>query len=194
MTSDITPLLPGQPAPDLVAPLVGGGMFRLHDRTPRAFLLVVVYRGHHCGLCKAALEAWNTHADALEEMGVEAVFVSADDRARAEASRDEWDIDRLTLAWGWDIEQARRWGLYVSDAIKESEPARFLEPGLFILDPDFNLWGLSVQSSPFARPHAADVVAALEYIVEKDTPPRGAVAWVENPQEADRNPGETAGG
>lgn len=194
MTSDLSPLLPGQPAPDLVAPLVEGGTFRLHDQTPRAFQLVVVYRGHHCGACRAWLEAWNIHMPALREMGVDAVFVSADALGRAQASRDEWDIGELALAWGWDLHQARAWGLYVSDAIKEGEPDRFLEPAVFILDPDFMLWGLSVQSSQFARPHAADIVSALEFVIENDYPPRGAVAWVEDRDSAAPNPDDAPGG
>lgn len=180
MTTDIKPLLPGRPAPDLVAPLADGGMFRLHDQTPRCFQLVVVYRGHHCGACRASLEAWNVHMPALRQMGVEAVFISADNRERAQASRDEWDIGQLQLAYGWDLRQARAWGLYISDAIKETEPDQFLEPALFILDPDFMVWGVSVQSNQFARPHAADVVSALEFVIENDYPPRGAVAYVED--------------
>jgi peroxiredoxin len=195
MTTDLTPLVPGQPAPELIAPLIDGGLWRLHDQTPRCFLLVVVYRGHHCGACRKSLEAWNAHAGALEKMGVEAVFVSADSRDRALASRTEWDVPDLTLAYGWDLAQARRWGLYVSDAIKESEPDQFLEPALFVLDPDFKIYSVNVQSNQFARPHAADVVAALEFIIEKDYPPRGAVAYVEDRSaDLDVDLDEAAGG
>src|SRR5690606_19139299 len=110
-------------------------------------------------------------------------FISADSADRAQAARREWDIENLTLAYGWDLHQARRWGLYVSDAIRQGEPDQFLEPAVFILDPDFTVWGLSVQSSQFARPHAADIVAALEYIIEKDYPHRGTVAFVEDREE-----------
>lgn len=195
MTTDLTPLLPGQPAPDLVAPLVGGGLWRLHDRTPRRFQLVVVYRGHHCGACRSALEAWNTHTGALADMGVDALFVSADSAERAQASHREWAIPNLLLAYGWDLHQARRWGLYVSEAIKDTEPAQFLEPGLFILDQDFMVYSASVQTSQFARPHPADVVSALEFIIEKDYPPRGAVAFVEAPRpDADLDQAVEAGG
>lgn len=189
---DITPLLPGQAAPDLTVDLAGGGRWRLHDQTPRNLMLIVVYRGHHCGACREALEQWNGRAAELEALGVQALFVSADSKDDAERSWAEWDIHDLAVGYGWDLAQARRWGLYISHAIRETEPDSFLEPGFFVLDADFKLHSHSVQSMPNARPGVADTIAALRFIVEKDYPPRGAVPFVE--ADLGLHPDETAGG
>ncbi len=178
--TDITPLLPGQTAPDLTVPLTGGGEWRLHGRAPRTLLLVYVYRGYHCGLCKTSLEEWNRRAGDLESLGVEALFVSADSRERAEKSAAEWEVGELTVGYGWDLAQARAWGLYISHAIKESEPDAFLEPAFFVLDADFKLHSHAVQSMPNARPGVDAIIEAMTYVIEKDYPPRGTVPFVED--------------
>ena len=40
--SDIQPIIPGRPAPDLAVPLVGGGRFSLRDQSIEHFALINV--------------------------------------------------------------------------------------------------------------------------------------------------------
>ena len=85
----------------------------------------------------------------------------------------EWSIERLAIAYGLGIEEARQWGLYISSAIKEGEPPRFAEPGLFLIRPDGTLYCSSVQTMPFARPSFAEVLQAVAFITERSYPARG---------------------
>ena len=55
------------------------------------------------------------------------------------------------------------------------EPALFSEPGLFLIRPDRTLYFASVQTMPFARPHFADILAALDFVIAKNYPARGEV-------------------
>ena len=47
----ISPLFPRQPVPDLAVRLIGGDTWRLSQRHPQHFTMVVVYRGLHCPIC-----------------------------------------------------------------------------------------------------------------------------------------------
>jgi len=76
------------------------------------------------------------------------------------------------------LEVARAWGLYISESrgktsIGIEEPAKFSEPGLFLVRPDQILYWLSVQSMPFVRPNFAEVVQALDFVIKNEYPARG---------------------
>jgi hypothetical protein len=104
---------------------------------------------------------------------VDVIALSSDSRERAEKTRAEWHLDNLTLGYGLPIEEARQWGLYVSKAIKESEPPEFAEPGLFIIRPDRSLYCASINTMPFARPHIGDILNAIDFVVKNNYPARG---------------------
>jgi hypothetical protein len=87
----------------------------------------------------------------------------------------------LRLGYGVELATARQWGLYVSSgrgttSAGVEEPAFFSEPGLFLVRADGTLYFASVQTMPFARPHFADVLSALDFVIAKDYPARGEVA------------------
>ena len=63
------------------------------------------------------------------------------------------------------------------------EPALFSEPGLFLVRPDGTLYWSAVQTMPFSRPHFADVLTALDFVIDKNYPARGEV--MELPQAAE---------
>ena len=84
----------------------------------------------------------------------------------------------MTLGHSLTIETARAWGLYISSSRGVTstgleEPSLFSEPGVFLVRPDRTLYWASVQSMPFARPHFRDILAALDFVIEKDYPARG---------------------
>lgn len=180
--SDIIPVIPRQPAPDLEVVLAGSGgaFFSLADEAPETFTLVVFYRGYHCPICRAQLKELEASLPEFEKRGVSVVAVSSDSEERAAKTKSEWNLPRLRLGYGLGLSEARRWGLYVSagrgvTTIGVEEPAQFSEPGLFLIRPDHTVYFASVQSMPFARPHFADILGAIDFVVAKSYPARGEV-------------------
>ena len=178
--TDITPLVPRQPVPPLTVPLAGGGKFDLAAETPEKFTLVVFYRGLHCPQCRKQLTDLEAKLPEFEKRGVSVVAVSPDDKARAERTKPEWGLKNLRIGYGLTMSAARAWGLWISASRGKTsagieETALFNEPGLFLVKPDGTLYCASVQTMPFARPHLADLLGAIDFVTEKNYPPRGDV-------------------
>ncbi|MGE0278094.1 MAG: peroxiredoxin-like family protein [Nitrospiraceae bacterium] len=168
-------LKPNAVVPALTLPTVGGGTFDLRAGQPTAFTMLVVYRGLHCPICKTYLRDLDQKLGEFSALGVDAVAVTTDSKDRAEQARKEWGIENLPIAHDLSIDQARGWGLYISAAIKETEPALFAEPGLFLVRPDGTLYAASLQTMPFARPQFAEILGAVKYITNNNYPARGEV-------------------
>lgn len=164
---------PGTAVPPLSLPIVGGGRFELAASRPDNFTMLVFYRGRHCPICKTYLGGLDRKLGDFADRGVEVVAISTDDQERAEATRQEWELERVPLAYDLGIEQARDWGLFISRSIKDGEPALFAEPGLFLVRPDGTLYCASIQTMPFARPAFDEVLKAISFVLDKDYPPRG---------------------
>jgi len=173
-------LLPRTPAPDLRVPTVGGGEWDLSQRQADNFIMVNFYRGLHCPMCKGYLGQLNKLADDFAERGVDTLVVSNDPQDRAERTKEEWGLDKLTVGYGLSLEDARRWNLYISSSngvtsMGVEEPHQFAEPGLFLLKPDRTFYFISIQNMPFARPNWREVLAALDFVIDKGYPARGEV-------------------
>jgi peroxiredoxin len=173
-------LYPRQPAPALEVATVGGGTWRLADRAPENFTMIVFYRGLHCPICSNYLHDLEHKLPAFAEHGVEAVVISGDDEARAAQAKEEWKLPSLTVGYGLTLDQARAWGLYVSAGIGKTsigieEPALFSEPGLFLVRPDGTLYFASIQTMPFARPAFGDILKAVGVVLQRNYPARGEV-------------------
>jgi peroxiredoxin len=178
--TDITPLVPRQIVPPLAVSLVGGGRFDIAAENPEHFTLVVFYRGLHCPICRTQLADLEKKLQDFAKRGVSVVAISSDNAERTERSKREWNLPNLRLGFGLDLRVARAWGLYVSTgrgmtSAGVEEPALFSEPGLFLVRPDRTLYFASVQTMPFARPHFADILGAIDYVLGKDYPARGEV-------------------
>lgn len=111
----------------------------------------------------------------FEKRGISVIVVSMDDETRARKQRTEWSTDRLTVGYGLSEADAKAWGLFISRKAKVGEPERFAEPGIAIVSPDGMLYAIYLQSVPFARPRIDDLLAGLDFVVEKNYPPRGTV-------------------
>jgi len=166
-------LIPRKPVPDLEVPTTAGGVWRLADRSPQNLALILFYRGLHCPICKVQMREWDGKLEELTKRGVDVIAVSTDTRERALKTREDWGLRNLTLGYGLSVEKAREWGLYISRSIKEIEPAEFSEPGLFLIKPDKTLFAAQVSTMPFARPPFADVVRAIDFVVQNNYPARG---------------------
>lgn len=76
MTTDTTParaLLPGVAAPALELAVAGGEPFRLADRAPDLFTMLVFNRGLHCPVCQAQVSEPDRRFEELAEKGIDVV-------------------------------------------------------------------------------------------------------------------------
>ncbi len=174
----MTTLKPRRPVPPLSLPLAGGGVWTLNDPAPERFSMLVFYRGLHCPICSTYLRDLDRRIEDFAELGIAPVAISSDTAARAEKSKARWEIEKLPIAYGLDIEEGRRWGLFVSTGRGKTsagieEPAQFTEPGLFLVRPDGTLYASIVNTMPFARPNFAELRQSLAKIIEIDYPARG---------------------
>ena len=171
-------LIPRQTTPDLSLPLVGGGTFALSAERATRGTVVCFYRGLHCPVCAKYLAELERLTPAFSERGVGTVAVSSDGHDRAAAMAEKIGAGELRVAYGLPLPEARDWGLFISTSrgktsIGIEEPALFSEPGLFLVNPDRTLYYMSVQTMPFVRPHFSELVAAVDFAIEKSYPARG---------------------
>jgi len=170
--------MPREPVPSLSLDTVAHGPWRLVEKQPPRRTLIVVYRGLHCPICRTYLAELNRLAGEFDQRGVEIIAISADDASRAERTAQEWKLDAIRLGFGFSIDSAREWGLYLSTgrgttSAGVAEPPLFAEPGIFLINDDRTLYFASVQTMPFARPHFADILRAIDFVNKNDYPARG---------------------
>jgi peroxiredoxin len=160
---------------------VAGGKWVLAERKPERFTLVVFYRGLHCPICRGYLGELAKLEPEFKARGVEVIAVSSDDAERARQAATEWQLGNLTVGYGLDLAVARAWGLFISTSRGKTsagieEPARFSEPGVFLVRADGTLYWSAIQTMPFARPHFRELLTAVDFVISKDYPARGEVA------------------
>jgi peroxiredoxin len=171
-------LIPRQAAPALNVATLDHGRFDLSTEAPSRMTLVCFYRGLHCPICANYLKELERLTPAFAERGVTTIAISADTQARARAMADKVGAANLRIGHGLALEEARRWGLYISSSRGKTslgieEPALFSEPGVFLVRPDQTLYYMSVQSMPFVRPNFNEMIQALDFIIQNDYPARG---------------------
>ncbi|MCH4823272.1 redoxin domain-containing protein [Gramella lutea] len=166
-------LKPGAKVPELNLNTTKGVKWNLSDNKPENFTMIIVYRGIHCPVCKKYLEELNNKIGDFRDKGVNVICVSSNTKELALKTVEEWKIDKLDIAYGFDVEEGRKWDLYISEAIKDSEPDMFLEPALFLVRPDNTLYSASIQSMPFARPKFDELLKSISFVIKEDYPARG---------------------
>jgi peroxiredoxin len=177
----IQALMPRQPVPALIVPLIGGGRYVLGAAPGERFDIVVFYRGLHCPICAKYLMELERLASEFAQRGVNLIAVSSDDEERGKQMAEKVKASGLKFAYGLSLKSARQWGLYISasrgkTSIGIDEPALFSEPGVFIVRPDGTLYYGAVQTMPFARPQFQDLLGAIDFAIAKDYPARGEYA------------------
>ncbi len=165
-------LTPGDPAPALSLPLVGGGTWTLAEETPQTCTMIVVYRGLHCPICNTYLNKLQDRLEAFTQAGVNVIAITTDTADRATQAKTDWGLDALRMASDLTPAQASEWGLWLSQSINENEAQIFAEPGLFWVLPDGRLYLADVANMPFARPDL-DLLLARTGAIAKGYPPRG---------------------
>ncbi len=160
-------------APELEVDTLGNGGWKLSDRKPDRFTMIVFYRGVHCPVCTTYIGELQDKLDDFTSRGVDVIAVSGDTRERAERSKSEWGLDSLTVGYDVSTDVMRDWGLFVSSGIKDEEPDEFGEPGLFLIKPDGSVFFDAINSMPFGRPKLDDMLDAVDFVTENDYPARG---------------------
>ena len=169
-------LIPDTQAPELSLALAGGGTWHLSDQTPQHFTMVIFYRGLHCPVCKNYLGRLNSMMDQISELGFSVVVASMDTQERAEQAKADWGLDKVDVAYGLDLETAKKWGLYISTSIKEAENDIFSEPGLVWIRADGRLYLIDITNMPWARPDLETLMPKAKFAVENNYPARGTNA------------------
>jgi peroxiredoxin len=85
--------------------------------------MIVFFRGLHCPVCRAQLSELDSRLDELHSRGIDVIAVSGETRERTTRLAQEWQLERLPLAYGLTEDQMRAWGLFVSRGRDENEPA-----------------------------------------------------------------------
>lgn len=170
-------LIPRQQVPSLALATLQGP-WQLTPEHQGPFTMLVFYRGLHCPICRNYLQELNKLAAEFAERGIQILVASSDSQERAQQAQVEWGLDQLAIGYGLTEQQARAWGLYMSagrgkTSIGIEEPARFSEPGLFLVRPDLSLYWGNISTMPFARPHFREILGALDFVVKNDYPARG---------------------
>jgi len=171
-------LIPRQPVPALEFDTLEGGRWKLAEQKPGNFTMVVFYRGLHCPICRRYTSELNGLAGEFAKRGVGIVLASTDTKERAAEASQKWGLPDLTVGYGVSIEKAREWGLYVSTSrgltsAGIEEPKLFAEPGLYLVRPDGTLYWGNVSTMPFARPHFNEILAGIDFALQKNYPARG---------------------
>ena len=174
----LSSLMPRQAVPPLQVPTLAHGSFTLGEDAAPNFTLVVFYRGLHCPICLKYLLELGRLQPEFEKRGVKVIAISSDGRDRAQAMADKLHAPSLRLGCDLSLAKAREWGLYISTSRCTTstgieEPPLFSEPGVFIVRPDGTLYYGAVQTMPFARPHFDELLAALDFALDKNYPARG---------------------
>lgn len=167
-------ILPGEKIPNVLFHCLEEGETELSSLLESSLLLLLVYRGLQCPLCKNQLLKLDSLSTEFQDREVNILAVSADTRERAIQARWEWDIENFELAYDLDIDVARQLGLYISKARKDSEMPYFTEPGIFLIEPDNSLYAAWIASFPLARPDFADILKVIDFRKENKVPARGA--------------------
>ncbi len=99
MTPDMKSVLPRQRVPALKVPLTGGGNFDVSAESPRAFTLIVFYRGLHCPICRTQLADLHSRLGEFESRGVAIVAISTDTEERAAVAKMQWKLPDLRVGY-----------------------------------------------------------------------------------------------
>jgi peroxiredoxin len=163
----------GADMPRLSLPRVGGGNMEIG--VGPGWMMVVVYRGKHCPICRTYLKTLDELLDEFKAANTEVIAISGDPREKAETeAQDEgW---RFSVGYDLTLDQMRALGLYVSEPRSPQETDQpFPEPGLFVVNPQGKIQVVDISNAPFARPDLAGILKGLKFIQEKGYPIRGTL-------------------
>jgi len=167
--------------PAIDARLAGGGRWALAREKSAKLSLLAFYRGIFCPTCRVWLGELDRLAYEFEKRGVSVIALSCDGKDGAEKAVADWGLKNLRVGYKLDVEDARRAGLYISEGRGINpgsglkEPMLFTEPALLLVRPEGELYAAWIQSTPYARMHVAEILAAVDNFTANNLPePRGS--------------------
>jgi peroxiredoxin len=164
---------PQEKVPEIKVKILQGQEWTLSRQKPENFTLIMFYRGHHCRVCRHYIHDLSVQLSGFEKRGVNVIAISSNSKEKATQSQNEWHTQDLLIGYDYPVEEARKLGLFISKAVMENEPDFFFEPALLVVRPNGTLYSIALQSIPFARPHFKDILAAFDFILRENYPPRG---------------------
>ncbi len=164
----------GSPLPDITLPTVGSGMTTLgKPEKPGNWMLVFVYRGWHCPVCKQYLTRLESLKESFLGTGAEIIAVSGDPEHKAISMTESVGIT-FPVAYGLSITQMRDLGLYISHPRSPQETDRpFAEPGLFAVNAEGKVQLIDISNTPFNRADLGELLETVEWIQANHYPIRG---------------------
>ena len=163
---------PADKFPDIEFSLVGGGTRRVHDCLGQ-WVMLIVYRGHHCPRCRAYVARLQALAPAYAERGVELLLASTDPEnvARCTIEENGWT---LPVAHSLTEANCRQLSLYLTAHLPDYELSGcYAEPGLFLVNPDGLTQVVERSNSPSVRPDLEVVLDGIIGTQERNLPIRG---------------------
>mgnify|MGYP000014638961 CR=1 FL=1 len=162
----VTKLAAGDKFPAIKVKSLSEGEVTLGEpKNGATWQMVVVYRGKHCPLCTKYLAQIAEMYDDFKKAGVDVVAVSADNEEKARAQTQEKLGLPFTVGHDLTIEQMQKLGVYISNPRSAQETDRpFAEPGLFIVNEDFNLHVVDISNNPFVRPELKALLSGINWI------------------------------
>jgi len=167
--------------PAIDARLVGGGRWALAREKAEKLALLAFYRGIFCPVCRTWLADLDRLVPEFERRGVSVIALTCDKKDAAEKAVKDWGLKNLRVGYSLASNDARQAGLYISEgrglnpATGQKEPMLFAEPAVLLVRPEGELYAAWIQSTPYARPHLAEILTAVDNFVAKDLPePRGS--------------------
>ena len=174
-------VIPGNKMPAISARLTGGEAWTLAAETPAKLTLLVFYRGAFCPVCRTWLADVERLLPDFDKRGIGVIALSCDRVSDAQRAREAWELKNLRIGAEVAPDHARNAGLYISEGkgvnpvTELKEPRLFTEPGILAVRPDGTLYAAWVQTGPYARPHWAEILTALDTYLARDLPePRGS--------------------
>ena len=161
----------GTQIPDIEISLINGNAARLYDETS-IWILLIVYRGLHCPICKDYATRFEHNLSKLQDMNTQLFFISADSLEKARTFAEELNL-KSKIEYRLGIEEMRKFGLYVSEPRPNEVDYIFPEPGLFLINPKGRLHIIEISNAPFIRPDFNLILRGINHIQKNNYPIRG---------------------
>lgn len=130
--------------------------------------LVVVYRGKHCPLCTRYLNEIEKSKTEFQQLGVDIIAVSADNRSQAKSHFEQLNVS-FPISFGLSIEQMQQLGVYISSPRSPQETDHpFAEPGLFVINEKDQVQIIDISNGPFVRPELNILLSGIRFIRDPD--------------------------
>jgi peroxiredoxin len=161
--SEVQIIIPGQAVPTIDVPIQGGGRLTNAEFAKNRFTLIAFYRGVHCPKCRRQLLDLHAQVSRLRNRDTAIFAVSGDTAEAARRAKVDLTLPDLPIGYGFALADARRWGLFVSEARPDGDtPPVFNEPGQFLIRGDGTLFASWTQSSSWGRPPLEDMLVLIE--------------------------------